>query len=531
MGKHTAPQGFAQLVGSERNTPTNARHIGPANPQERIEVSVYLRDPSASSLADELSTTTQPGFRMTREEYAAKHSASSEDLASIETFAHAHQLTIVETNPLARKVVLAGTVNTLKTAFATDLQHYEIEGNTFRGRTGPLAVPSELEQVITGVFGLDNRPQARTHMRIRPEAQANATTYTPVQVAKLYNFPTNVTGSGQCIALIELGGGYNQSDISTYFQQLGITAPQVTSVSVDGGQNSPTGNANSADGEVGLDIEVAGAIAPEARIAVYFAPNTDQGFLDAITQATHDTANSPTIISISWGGPEASWTTQAMQTMDQAIQAATALGITVLVAAGDNGSSDGETDGQAHVDFPASSTYALGCGGTRLSSSSEVVWNDGASGGATGGGVSDVFPLPTWQENAGVPASVNNQHVGRGVPDVAGDADPQTGYQVYVDGQSFPVGGTSAVAPLWAGLLALINQQRGSSVGYINPFLYQNYQQLSQNKALRDVTSGNNGSYSAKAGWDACTGLGTPDGSLLLNALASTQTSSATAQD
>ena len=136
--------------------------------------------------------------------------------------------------------------------------------------------------------------------------------------------------------------------------------------------------------------------------------------------------------------------------------------------------------------------------------------------------VSDFFSLPTWQTNAHVPPSVNNQHVGRGVPDVAGDADPMTGYQVYFDGQSMPIGGTSAVAPLWAGLIALINQKRGKAVGYLNPYLYQNEQQLAQSKALRDVTSGNNGSYSAGPGWDACTGLGSPDGALLLQALLTT---------
>jgi kumamolisin len=329
------------------------------------------------------------------------------------------------------------------------------------------------------------------------------------------------------VGLIELGGGYNDSDLTTYFQQLGIAKPQVISVSVDGGTNSP-GDPNGADGEVALDIEVVGGVAPGAKIAVYFAPNTDRGFLDAITQAIHDTTNNPSVISISWGSPEANWTSQATTTMDQAFQTAAALGVTVTVAAGDNGSSDGVNDNKAHVDFPASSPNVLGCGGTRLDSSGgqvadEVVWNESANGdGATGGGISDVFPLPIWQASAQVPPSVNDQHTGRGVPDVSGDADPLTGYQVYFDGQSVPIGGTSAVAPLWAGLIALLNQKRGKAVGFLNPYLYQHYTQLSQSKALRDVTSGNNGSYSAGPGWDACTGLGSPDGALLLQALLTT---------
>jgi kumamolisin len=533
--ENTPPQGFTRLAGSERSLPAQARQIGPVDPQERIEVSLYLRDPADGNIAGDSGTyAAQPGQRLTRAEYIAKHSASPEDLAKVEAFARNHQLTVVETDPASRKVVLAGTAAAMQQAFATQLHRYEYEGRTFRGRSGHLHVPNELDQIVVGVFGLDDRPQARPHLRyvgstaVAPRVSEQIS-YTPLQVAQLYDFPTGVDGSGECIALIELGGGYNQQDITAYFQQLGISAPQVISVSVDGGQNSPTGDPNSADGEVALDIDVAGAVAPGARIAVYFAPNTDRGFLDAINQAIHDTTNNPSVISISWGGPESSWTTQAMQSMDQAFQTAATLGITVCCAAGDNGSSDGVNDQKAHVDFPASSTYALGCGGTSLQGtsnqiSSEVVWNDGAGGGATGGGVSDVFPLPSWQQQAHVPPSVNDQHVGRGVPDVAGDADPQTGYQVYVDGQQGVVGGTSAVAPLWAGLIALLNQKRGKSVGYLNPFLYQNYQQLAQNGALHDVTSGNNGSYTAGTGWDACTGLGSPDGAQLLAALTSLPT-------
>src|SRR5260370_38222769 len=370
-------------------------------------------------------------------------------------------------------------------AFSTQLQRYDYQGSTFRGRTSYLHIPSELDQIIVGVFGLDDRPQAQPHLRypIRSSAEPQAgasTSYTPPQVAQLYNFPTGRNGSGECIALIELGGGYNNQDLTTLFQQLGIPTPQVISVSVDGGQNAPVGDPNSADGEVALDIEVAGGVAPAARIVVYFAPNTDRGFVDAITQATHDTANNPSVISISWGSPEANWTAQAMQLLDQAFQAAVALGITVCCAAGDNGSGDGLTDGLAHVDFPASSSYALACGGTRLESANgvvtrEVVWNNGPNS-STGGGISDVFDVPQWQTRANVPASQNaDRRVGRGVPDVAGDADPDTGYQIFVDGQNAVIGGTSAVSPLWAGLIAVLNQQRGETSGDLDPLPYQNY--------------------------------------------------------
>jgi len=527
---NTPPQGYKQLTGSERDPLPNSRRVGPVDPNEPVEVTVYLRAPATSNLANTISEQVQhQGRPMSRQEYSASHSAASDDLANVEEFARKHDLTIVETDPVGRRVVLAGTAAAMSAAFAIELQRYEHPGGTYRGRTGPLLIPNELDQIIVGVFGLDDRPQARPHFQRfargagGKEAKAATISYTPPQLAQLYDFPTGATlnGSGQSIALIELGGGYKRRDLQTYFQQLHIPLPKVTSAAVDHGHNHPAGTPNSADGEVDLDIEVAGAIAPGAHIVVYFAPNTDRGFLDAITSATHDTTNNPSVISISWGSAEVNWTGQAMQAMDQAFQAAAALGVTVCCAAGDNGSGDGVTTDQlAHVDFPASSPYALGCGGTRLETvNNEVVWNDGPNS-ATGGGVSDFFPLPPWQANAGVPPSVNpGHHVGRGVPDVAGDADPQTGYDVYVDGQSLVFGGTSAVAPLWAGLIALMNQQRGQPVGYLNPKLYQNYQGLMQAKALRDVTSGDNGAYSAGQGWDACSGVGTPDGARLLAAL------------
>ena len=297
----------------------------------------------------------------------------------------------------------------------------------------------------------------------------------------------------------------------------------MTAVSVDNGKNSPS-NANGADGEVMLDIEVSASVAPGANIVVYFAPNTDQGFIDAVSTAVHDTTNNPSVISISWGGPESSWTAQAMTSLDAACQSAAALGITITVAAGDNGSSDGATGN--NVDFPASSPHVLGCGGTELVGSgstitSEVVWNEEANNeGATGGGVSNVFPLPSWQANANVPAPSVSAG-GRGVPDVAGDADPETGYQVLVDSQSLVIGGTSAVAPLWAGLIALNNQQNGKSAGFIQPQIYA----ANAASAFNDIVSGNNGAFSAGPGWDACTGLGSPIGTQLIALLgASTAT-------
>jgi kumamolisin len=302
---------------------------------------------------------------------------------------------------------------------------------------------------------------------------------------------------------------------------MGLAPPTVVAVSVDGGTNAPTPD-DGANAEVALDIQVAGGVAPGARIAVYFAPNTDAGFVDAITTASQDETNKPSVISISWGGPESSWTAQSQQSMTSALADAGTLNISVFVAAGDNLATDGVTDGKAHVDFPASSPNAIGCGGTVITVSgnaitSEAVWNDGTSGG--GGGISDVYPVPSFQENAKLPASANDGHAGRGVPDIAGNASPESGYRIVVNGAQNVVGGTSAVAPLWAGLTALINQKAATPIGFFLPFLYGN------TSLLRDITTGTNiqsGSslgYDAGPGWDACTGLGVPNGQALFAAL------------
>jgi kumamolisin len=300
-------------------------------------------------------------------------------------------------------------------------------------------------------------------------------------------------------------------------------------VGVDGAGNQPVGDPGSADGEVVLDIEVAGGIAPKSSLVVYFAPNTDAGFLDAISTAAHADPT-PTAITISWGQSEDDWTGQARSAMDSAFADAAALGVTVTAASGDHGSSDGAGSG-VHCDFPASSPHALGCGGTTLDAdtstgtiSSETVWNGGPGGGATGGGVSDVFDVPSWQANAGVPAPAGGGGTGRGVPDVSADADPSTGYQVYVDGQSLVFGGTSAAAPLWAALVARLAQALGRSLGMPQPALYAGVRAGEPAPAFRDITSGDNGAYSAGPGWDACTGLGSPDGTALLDLLAQPST-------
>jgi kumamolisin len=504
------------LEGSERHPVPGARITAAADPSERFEVSVLVRRQARDELSSRIADLSagKPAARITREEFEQRHGAAAADLAAVRAFAAAHQLSVVQEHAGRRTLILSGTTAQFCAAFHVKLHQYEHAGGSYRGRTGAIELPGELQGVVEAVLGLDNRAQARPHFRIRP-ASSSATSYTPIQVAALYGYPAG-SGEGECVALIELGGGYRPADLSTYFQGLGVHAPSVTAVSVDHGKNAPTGSADGPDGEVMLDVEVVGAIAPQAHIAVYFSPNTDAGFLDAVTTAIHDSTNKPSIISISWGGPESSWTSQAMTAMDSAFQAAAAIGISVCVAAGDNGSSDGVTSGGDHVDFPASSPFALACGGTSLtvqgaSIKQEVVWNDGAEGGATGGGISAMFPAAEWQSGL---QAVRTQGADtalkmRGVPDVAGNADPETGYQVRIDGTDTVIGGTSAVAPLWAALIARINQASGTSAGYLNPQLYKGPQ------SFRDITQGNNGDFKAAAGWDACTGLGSPNGTKL----------------
>lgn len=525
------------LPKSERNPVPGATCIGPENPSEQLEVTVVLRrNPSGTKFPDVNrmgATSPRKRTHLTRDQFAKEHGASPADIAKVKKFGDDFGLKVVSENAARRSVVLSGTVANFNEAFETDLSRYDCELGEYRGRTGSLTIPAELKDIVEGVFGLDNRPQAQAHFRIRKNSpskiatHASSLSYEPTQVGQAYNFPAGLNGDGECIGIVELGGGYQASDLDSFFSKLGLTTPEVTAVSVDGGANSPTGDASGPDAEVELDIEVAGAIAPAAKIAVYFAPNTDRGFIDAITTAIHDTKNKPSIISISWGGPESSWSAQSMDAIDSACQDAAAMGITVLAASGDNGASDGSDSGQLDVDFPSSSPHIVGCGGTKLTISAEkvsqeVVWNElSQQEGATGGGVSQTFALPDWQASANVPKSPAGK-AGRGVPDVAGDADPATGYEVFVDGAGAVIGGTSAVAPLWAGLLALFNQSLKKPVGFINPLLYAS----AAASSFRDITSGNNDGYTARKGWDACTGLGSPDGAKLLAALSSSTSAS-----
>ena len=534
---------LVQLAGSERAPLTDVTSAGQLDTSERAELTLVLRR-RAEIPADIVEGPTV----LTSGQLAEQYGADPADVDLVRQTLTGLGLEITAVYPASRRIKVAGTLGQLSSVFGAELRQVSSpapEGRgtvTHRYREGPLFVPAPLDGVVLAVLGLDTRPQARPHFRAPRDGSADAAaqsrTYPPNQVAGIYQFPAGTTGTGQTIAVIELGGGYSDSDLDAYFAGLGIDVPSVTAASVDGGSNAPGSDPNGADVEVALDVDVIGAAAPGAAQVVYFAPNSDSGFVDAISEAAQATP-APIAISISWGQSEDSWTAQGRSAMDAAMADAAALGITVCAAAGDNGSGDAVDDGQPHVDFPASSPHALACGGTKLLAdpttgviSSEVVWNETAANeGAGGSGVSDEFALPSWQADAGVPARAGSDSGsgadsgggsgagGRGVPDVAGNADPATGYQIYSGGKAQVVGGTSAVAPLWAALISRLAEASGQRFGLIQTLLYAGVTPGTAVSGFRDITSGNNGAYAAGPGWDACSGLGSPDGTALLSRL------------
>lgn len=340
-----------------------------------------------------------------------------------------------------------------------------------------------------------------SQLPIAIRAAAPTQAWSVPNLCKAYSWPSNLPGGG-VIAIVELGGGWVQSDMTSFFQSLNQPVPSITDVSVDGTQNTPnqSGQAGEADFEVALDIQTAGAAyyaatGQAATIRVYWA----QDIASAVQKAASDRCD---VCSISWGSDEANWGQTAADQMESEAQTATAGGMTVFAASGDNDSGDGGTT-PANVDCPSSCPHVVGCGGTEKTSTSETVWNDNpgkTDGEGTGGGYSTMFPVQSFQIGA-PPAPANTKYgKGRMVPDVAADADPNTGYQVFVHGSSTVVGGTSAVAPLYAGLFAAF----GTKLGFVTPKLWQN------KSAFNDITSGNNGLYSAAVGPDPCTGIGSP---------------------
>jgi hypothetical protein len=505
------PTGYHAIENSGRRAAPGAHRVGPADPKEKMSVSIRVRPRTDGPPLDaELALSAAPPSErnhLSREEFAERHGASQADLDAVAAFAKTQGLKIEESSVARRTVRVSGTVEQLGRAFAVDLGQYQTASETYRGHEDNINVPENLADIVESVLGFDNRQISRPLFRAAVATPQGVSPLTPPQVATLYDFPTG-GATGQTIGIVEFGGGFKTTDIQNYFTNtVKLPVPNVIAVGVDGAKNSP---GQSADTEVILDIDVAGSVAKGAKLVVYFAPNTTQGWIDAITTAVHDTTNNPSVLSISWAGEESGWGS-AIPSVSSALSEAAAVGVTIFVSSGDSGSNN-----PAEVLYPASDPWVTGCGGTTVenvsgTSFSQAVW------GGSGGGISNAFPRPYWQTWAGVPTSANPAgHVGRGVPDIAGNADPNSGYELILNGApTGPWGGTSAVAPLYAGLVALLNATLGEPVGYFNYNLYA----LVGPYVYRDIVTGNNGLYSAKPGWDACTGFGSVDGGAMANAL------------
>ncbi len=503
--------------------------------EQVIEVSIVMWPRSS------LKSFMAKGRHLSLDEFTETHGADPAATKKIERFAVDHGLAIVESSLAKRTVKVSGSIAQMERAFGVKLRNYVEGKSTYRGYEGAVRLPKELGSHVISVMGLENREIARpllSSRQINIEASCTA-----IDIATAYRFPMANKGANQCIGIVALKGGYNPLDLAAAFGSLGVTAPAYVSVPA----THPIGYTGDLDSdiELALDMQVAGAIASAATIAVYFsdAGATAKGLLDTLGAATTDSTLNPSVLSISWGMPESAIATADLASLRLAFQAAQQLGITVLAASGDAGSTTGSPwppgftigeDGKPHrnplenmVSHPASDPGVLACGGTSLTNVpgssllNERVWND--VGGASGGGVSQRYPVPAWQQGADVAGALpvvdpegNDVVVGRGVPDVSGHADGANGYRVMFNfapqppgppqGKTMVIGGTSCVAPLFAGLVALINEAKGGRVGFINDVLYANPQ------VFRDITQGDNGGYKARVGWDACCGLGSPDG-------------------
>ena len=502
---------------------------------DTIQVTVVLR-PGADPDAVRQAGPTRAALR-------EAHRPNLSDLEKVINFAGQHGLTVIDLDRAPRMVVLAGTVGNITAAFQTEVEVWQqlwpwpseqisqqSNGRSpFRFRLRPdadLQVPEELDGIVQGVFGIDNRKETRMQMHAvpvpvgDPKDPNRPKSYTVKEVADIYDFPTATDqGRGQVIAILSLGGRLDREGLAQYCGNLNIEIPQVFEVPVDGAPPQ-LGDQLDEDAEVALDVHVIAALVPNASIVSYMVCNTSRGFIDGLARAIYNESLPASTIAISYGAPEKTWTGQAISAIDDLLKDAAALNITVCCASGDLGSSDGVPGDKFNVDFPASSPHVLSCGGTTLTPNpenqaqpTEKVWSEPETIVGSGGGTSRIFATPDWQQNRDDPALKNLN--GRGVPDVAGFADSRNGYTILVSEQMVRLGGTSAAAPLWAGLIARINENMGKPVGYLNPLLYRKI----TDQAFLDIEEGSNGEFHAQLGWDACTGLGRPRGGELLKQL------------
>lgn len=524
-----------KLDGSGRPKKDNAVRVADVDPGEQVEVTVTLAGPA---LPD-----PDAGKPLSREQLS-HYGASPETVKRVTEALQAYGLKIEGYSELTRSLQVSGTVAQMESAFRPKLGTYRTSGGrVFRGREGELQVPAELDGLITGVFGFDQRRVAyRKAQRSAAAATLPTSPVSPSEIAAHYRFPAG-TGAGQTIAVAEFGGGFFPDDLAAYCAKYDTPVPKVTTVSVNGApiltleqirqlpqeqQTEQLGDSK----EVGLDVEVIAGLAPDAAIVLYFSTFDQKGWVDLLNQLIDGKPATSMVLSVSWGLAEddPNWSKGALSAINERLQALASLGITVCAAAGDDGSGDQETDGRAHVDFPASSPNLLAVGGTMFEGENEVVWWEAPGqrtpngGGSTGGGVSVEFARPSWQ-NVKI-ASLNPGSIdGRVVPDIAALAGSPL-YDLIFIGQDSPNGGTSAAAPVWAALLARL-ASAGWKPAFLTPLLYGSGPSGGPlgASACVDVIAGNNTApdpgkgYKAGPGFDAVSGWGVPNGAALLAAL------------
>ena len=546
------PHGYESVEGTNHGHPKDHKQLNPTRGDNLVTATMIVRrrpgGPKLREVGDFAAKPRAPRQHLSRAQFADSHGADPKELQQVEAFAKSQGLQVVESDPARRSVVVRGTAAAISKAFAVELNDYDSPRGKYRSHTGTVNVPAAIADKVESVIGLDNRPVPAQHFstarRRNPSDPKGTKPLTPQQVAKLYNFPAG-TGAGQTIGIYEMttqdgAAGYTQQDLADTMQAFGgnLKVPVPIDVSIDG-----TTNSGVSDGETGLDITVASAVAQGAQIAVYFTGGDTQSIIHALQRMIHPGAGDPTpaILSISYGwGPDDetadSFSDAEYTQIDQLFQDAANLAITVLVSSGDSGAFIASQT-QAQTSYPATEPWVLACGGTTVGNISgttfdEYVWNDtGAAGpGATGGGISAKFPVPAYQQNAKLPNRNGTNQPGRGIPDIAGNASENSGYPQFINGQSQAVGGTSAVAPLYAGLIALINANLGSPVGFINPMLYNItsgvFRDISSPPGPANNSFGKVTGYPASTGWNACTGLGSANGTALENSLKTALTAS-----
>ena len=500
------------------------------NPQERIQLTLVVRSACSTEVRRariEAMALELPAKRHypSPQEFQHEYGSASKDLQATAKWAESYGCRNIETSQERRWVTLSGTLSEIERML--HIQFVECRDRRerlFRGYQGQVEIPASLAAVVEGFTGLTTRERVS---HIGAAAPQLGVPYVDArEVAHYYNFP-RCTSKQQCVAVILLGGGFYEVDLKGHFAQLGLPVPQVTVVNV-GARNDPApvepfrkiwesqDFAHATDqqiwtAEATSDIELIGSFAPEAHIVAYFAPNTASGKYRAFVELLNDTRN-PTVVSCSWGAYEETLPQGYFRAMDVNFELAAIRGITVCVSSGDKG--DGlDKNGRPRVQFPSSSPHSLSCGGTSLRlagpQTTETSWSEKFSSSqlSSGHGVSRVFHRPNWQSDIGLKDDPERKH--RIVPDVAGKADIATGYGCLTCGIQLPAGGTSAAAPMWAGLITLMNEQLQTRTGLVTPLLYQN--------AFREATKPVTNSHRPR--WDPLTGLGRPDGMALLAAL------------